>query len=273
MLSGPSNLYRRVRRRFGPRKFRAYGAGPGKTGTHSLANIFESHYRSAHEAQARQTIAMLLRYRSGRASESDLRAFIRRRDKELRLEMDSAGYNPLMAAVIADEYPDAKFIITVRDCFTWANSAINQFLNNPNAQQHWLEWRESIFGSLENCRYDEPEDVLRSHNVWNLDSIYNVWASHYSAVLDSVAEDRILIVRISEIRNRLDDIAEFLGVSGKTLDPSRSMAYKAPKDFGLLAKVDPDVVNHRAQEICGSLMQQFYPDRRCEVAEFLPKVS
>ena len=101
---------------------------------------------------------------------------------------------------MAKEFPDAKFILTVRDCYSWVNSAINQLLNNPATRPHWVEWRNSIFGDLGACVYSEQESILRDNMIWNLDSLFSAWAEHYNVVLESVPENRILVVKTFELQ-------------------------------------------------------------------------
>jgi hypothetical protein len=268
MLYLPNRIYHKIRKRYGPRRFRAFGVGPGKTGTHSLANIFGNYYRSAHEADAKQAIDLLVRLRTGQANESDLVDFVRDRDRRLQLEMDSANFNPFFTRTLAKEFPESKFIVTVRDCFSWVNSAMNQLLNNPSTSPHWIMWRDTIFGQLEDCVYTEQESILRDNLIWNLDSLFSAWAEHYKIVLESVPGEKILLVKTSELQKSGDKIAEFVGVSPETLDLSDACAYRTPKNFDLLAKIDQDFVNSLAQQHCDSLMKRFYPKSTCELGAF-----
>jgi len=262
------STYRKLRVRFGRRRFRAYGVGPGKSGTHSLANMFQPHYRTAHEPEANRVLELLVKYKAGRATENELSEYILDKDRRLGLEMDCAGYNAFLAGHLADRFPDAKFLLTVRDCFSWANSAINQVLNNPNVADHWSAWRSAVFGPIDGCKYDVAESILHQHHMWNLESIYRAWADHYRAVLDNLPRDRMLILRTTDLYWRYGEIADFLGISPDTLTTAGSRDFLTPHDFGLLAKIDPAFVTGRAQEVCGDIMRLLYPEVGCDYRVF-----
>jgi hypothetical protein len=247
--------------------------GPGKTGTHSLANVFRRDFRAAHEPDAPRVLDVLLRYRAAQIDEADVMTFVRERDRRLRLEMDSAGYNAFLARFFAAEFAAARFVLTVRDCFSWANSAMNQLLNNPEPGAHWRAWREANFGRLEDCRHEPEEAVLAEHGMWSLDRILSVWASHYRAVLDNVPAERVFVLPIEHIGRRHEDLAAFLGVDPDALTSHQAMAFRTPHDHGLLARLPEDFVDHRVRETCGDLMNRFYPDTECRRRAFLRHVA
>jgi hypothetical protein len=262
------SAYRKFRVHFGPRRFRAYGVGPGKSGTHSISNLFKPYYRTAHEPEPERALNVLMRFRAGTATEGELLEYLEDKDRRLGLEMDCASYNTLVAGRLAELYPRARFILSVRDCFTWANSAINQMLNNPQVFAYWSAWRTALYGRLEDCAYDHAEAILKQHGMWNLDKFYQVWADHYRTVLGTVPSDRLLLLRIQDLGQRNDEIAAFIGIEPDTLSTYGAKDFQTRRDFGLLTAVDPGFVTGRAQAICGDLMRTFYPDVACDYRFF-----
>jgi hypothetical protein len=111
-----------------PRRFRAYGVGLWRTGTYSLARIF-GRYRSVHEFEFEPTLDAVLRRRSGEWTDARLRTFLRRREAARLLEMDSFFLNGCYVPALRDEHPDARFILTLRDCYSWCESTLNMFLH------------------------------------------------------------------------------------------------------------------------------------------------
>lgn len=260
---------RRLKRRVG-RRIRVYGVGPGKTGSHSLTNLFSEHYRAAHEPEPDLALDLLVKYRSGQATERQLVDYIRDKDRRLRLEVECAGYDAFLARILAEVFPDALFVVTVRDCFTWANSAINQLLNNPTPGVHWRNWRDSLLGPVADCSYTPEEAILARHGMWNLDRLLASWSLHYHSVLDHVPPERIMLLPTADIGRRIDDLAAFCRISPATLTTKDAHAYKAPLDHGLLAQLPTDFVDRRAADLCGDLMARFYPDDPCNVEHFCP---
>ena len=263
------NIIHAVRKRFGPRRFQAFGIGPGKSGTHSLAYIFQPVYRSAHEAEAREAITLLIQHRKGEATDDSLRGYVRDKDRRLRLEMDSAGCNAFLAPYLVESFPDARFIMTVRDCFSWTNSAINQTLNVPAPQGHWKEWRKLLFGEIRDDEFATEEQVFASRGLWPLERFYRLWSEFYRVALDAVPDDRLLVLRMTELDQSLDKIASFLGIRATTLNDKRAAAYQTPQNHGLLRDIDGEFATRKAEAVCGELMARFFPDRPCTIDEFL----
>ena len=58
------------------RRLIAFGVGTAKSGTHSLAGLFERHYRAAHEADCSRLIDAILEHAVGRWTDADLRATV-----------------------------------------------------------------------------------------------------------------------------------------------------------------------------------------------------
>ena len=261
------HLWHRVRRRLGPRRFQAFGVGPPKSGTNSLANMFVRNYRSMHEADAPVVIDWLRGIASGEAELGGLRAYLRRRDQRLRLEMDASGMNSRMIEAIVAEFPEARYIVTVRDCFSWANSAINQMLNHDDPAPHWRDYRVYLYGELETCRYPEPERILADHTMWSLERVFSAWVDFYRPVLRWVPRERALFVATDRLRADIERIASFLGVPPHSLDGSMSHSHRAPRDFDLIHEIDPAHVDATASRICGEIMSQLYPGRECSLSE------
>ena len=79
-----------------PRRFQAYGCGAGKTGTHSICNIFHQ-YRTGHESDIERTVKLATAYLDGSIPDREVGQILRRRDWRLWLEMDSSlvnGFRP-----------------------------------------------------------------------------------------------------------------------------------------------------------------------------------
>ena len=130
-----------------PRRFRAYGVGMTKTGTHSLAAIF-SRFRSAHEARHEAMLAAILDRASNHITAEQQASFLEERDRSLDLEMDVSQLNYFVLENLLALFADAKFILTIRDCYTWLDSLINHQLGRSASGNWQLVTRSTVRGRL-----------------------------------------------------------------------------------------------------------------------------
>jgi hypothetical protein len=240
------------------RRFHAYCIGTSKSGTHSIAEVFGSRYRAAHEPEYEQVIEMALAASSGEASPSQMVEFIRSRDGRLRLEMECS--HPLFhfLDILVEEFAEAKFILTIRDCYSWLDSQINNQLSYiENA--HWKDFGEFKYQG-EATQHAKEEQVFARFGLYTLDGYLSAWAAHNSKVLATVPQDRLLVVRTQDIAKDLVRIADFLGVPATDLDPSGAHSFKGDKKFGLLSRLDEQYLEERVNKYCRTLMDLYYPE-------------
>lgn len=111
------------------RKTHVYCIGAAKTGTTSIAQIYNKVYRTAHEPEVEQTTGCVMDYLSGRLSETECAKRLMARDKRLNLEMESSHPLGYFTPLLVSSFPDAKFLVTIRDPRSWIKSRINFHLN------------------------------------------------------------------------------------------------------------------------------------------------
>ncbi len=107
-----------------PLSFKAYNVGIGKTGTLSLAAVF-GNYRSRHQFLMTETFEQIGKLEKDEITKKEFRDFIVARDRAGCLEMDSSGHHYFYLDILAGEFPEAKFIFIIRDCYSWFDSVIN----------------------------------------------------------------------------------------------------------------------------------------------------
>jgi hypothetical protein len=265
----------KVGKRLGIRRFRAFGIGPGKTGTHSLAAVFDDCYRSAHEPDSARLVRLLIRHGRGEATEAELLAYMAELDRDRRLEMNASHLNTHFAPGLARTFPDARFVLLVRDCFSWANSAFNQNENEwrrnlaRGEPKHWLEWHDFEFGSPDEHTYTTEEAILRERGHAPLSVFFALWARHYQIALDGIPPERLLVVRTANLSASMASIAAFLGIPAATLDVTNSVKYRARQDHRLIQSMPAEFVNRVAREHCAELMRRLYPDEPLDIGRFL----
>jgi hypothetical protein len=175
-----------------------------KTGTHSLAGVF-SRYRAWHEPELEHFQQIIMARANGDLSDSAARDQIRRLDRRRWLEFNSSWTNYFLLELLLDEYPRAKFLLTIRDCYSWLDSVFNQLLgrNHKEFQHQFHRW---LAVSLSPGSHEDGDRVLAERGLWPLDHGSAAGAS-ISRILAWVPSDRLLIIRtrIFDVTSQLAD--------------------------------------------------------------------
>ncbi len=245
---------------FRPRRFHAFGVGMPKSGTHSLEAIFEG-YRKWHEPRLVRFMNIARRRSEGDLTDTQAREVIRGLDRRMWLELNSSWVNYFLLEILVDEYPQAKFIFTIRDCYSWLDSILNELLGVDHGEYE-SQFQRWYGDSLTRESHKDGEKVLEEHGFWPLDGWFRFWNEHNTGVLNLVPSDRLLIVRTPEIRQNIPRIADFLDIPVDTLDASRSHEHKAAKKFGLLSRIDEECLSEGVDKHCKDLMERFFPEIR-----------
>jgi len=241
------------------RRFDACCCGLSKTGTHSMAGLFAS-YRSAHHPDAHTRLLLAMAWLKNEVDAATVTETLKRRDRLLGLEMESSTLAGTLIESMVDACPEKKFILTIRDVYSWCDSWLDHNVNEPPAPS-------SLFGQLDLIRlrvkdfvpttYDAP---LVERGFPSLACYFQLWTSHNSRVLDAVPATRLLVVKTGEIGDRIPDIARWVGVPPETLRADRAWLFAAPKKHGLLAVLDRSYVREMAERHCGDLMRRYFAD-------------
>ena len=158
------------------------------------------------------------------------------------------------------EFKQAKFLLTLRDCYGWLDSFIN-FCLRSNLQEPWLQFRALRFGS-KNIDYDEHELLLKQHGLYPLKGYLSYWNNHQRAVFDRVPKERLMVVKTNDISASAYRIAKFAGFAESCVKIEASHVAQSPKRFGILSQLDPDYLDAQVNYYCGELMGQYFPQIR-----------
>ena len=245
------------------RRFHAFGLGSAKSGTHSIAAIFQNSYSSAHEAEHAKMISAILQRSERSLPDAAVRRWLLRRDRRLGLELDSSQLNASFADLLPDLFPEARFILTIRDCYSFLESVIDHQLSRPDSPD-WRQMRALRFGGFE---YQPQEQALIRRGLYPLAGYLSYWARHNQHVLDCIPSERLLVVRTTEIADSIHQIAHFLEIDPESIDITQCHAYPAKQRFGVLSQIDHDFIEHQVATYCSSIMNQFFP-QVCGAAQF-----
>lgn len=255
VMSALADLCRGLFRRRPPRRVQIYCVGTGKSGTHSIASMFADTARAQHEADSKRLLQHIFQHEDGSLSDADWRSFVLQRDQELWLEVDSNQLNYYPMEVLLQTYPQAKFILTIRDCHAWLDSIINHQLSEDEQNSHWGRLRALRFGASHYTHAPE-EQPLKDRGLYTIDGYLSSWATHNRRVLDMVPTDRLLVVKTEEITQRAEEIAAFVGLP---LSPTaQTHAFKARAKHNILSEINPAFLEQKFQQHCTDVMERVF---------------
>ena len=238
------------------RRFDVCCCGLSKTGTHSMAGIFEN-YRSAHHPDADTRLRLAIGYLKGEVDAGVAERTLRSRDRRLYLEMESSSLAGILIEPLVNACPTKRFILTIRGLCAWCDSWIDHNINSPPEAS-------SLFGTLDQIRlrvgdfpatrFDAP---LTERGFPPLACYFQLWATHNTRVLQTVPPPRLLIVKTEQLSDRFTDIARWVGVPPETLRMDRGLLFTAPKKHRVLATLDASYVRDTAERFCTPLLEPY----------------
>ena len=268
---GSASVVQRGLSRARPRRLQLYVVGTGKTATTSAAGMFGA-YRSGHEVDALRMKRVAARARAGDLGPASARWELRRRDLRFRLEVDSAHFLTPFVPQLTDLYPRARFVVLLRDCFSWVDSLLEHWARIairtldrrpelpdlsgisaiPSVVRSWV----SVEGQLREGRATAGLAV----------ALLQTWAATNTRLLTEAPAARTLGVRTEDLDEAAPRLAAFCGVDVATLRPG--LRWNAsPNHHGVLANVPPELMVSEAERWCAPLMEQHWgPEWRALVA-------
>jgi hypothetical protein len=246
------------------RRFQVYNVGIPKTGSTSMAGVF-SHYRSGHEFKFEETARVLVDHRRSVIDRARLRDFVLWRDEQGQLEMDSASFSFGYIDILVEAFSEARFILTVRDCYSWLDSLLNMILASGTRMPEWmLTYSRAVL--------DIPitREMIRSREAFVsclptlVDFCLAFWSRTNAALLAALPAERTLVLRTEEISDSIGAIAAFVGIPAGSLAPGRSHLFPSQRRFHLLLEVDATRLQIAADRHCSHLMGLYFPESSVE---------
>ncbi len=225
------------------RRFHAYNVGLPRSGCSSVMALF-GNYKSIAEYKERESVELITAWKDGWINEETLRSYIRYRHEIGQLEMDTASFNHFYLHILIKEFPQAKFIFTVRDCYTWVNSFLKMisrwkkhFLDIGQDMPDWmLNYGRILFGEYDWQWFNSYED-LQEHLDPLVEMFIKSWAEYNSRVLNILPPERSIIIRTSEISCSQAKLADFVGVPTDSITENHHINI-APDKIDLLKDFD-----------------------------------
>jgi len=242
------------------RKFHAYCVGSPKSGTHSINSMLNDNYRSKHEPLDMLSIKLLHDCKNNTLSEMGLDHFLRMRDIYLWCEMEASHFNGSFCTTLHTIFPKAKFILTLRDCYTWVDSWFNHQLSRKFQPKDsiWSVGRDLYYNS--GNEYSKYDKILEEHSLLPLSGYLEFWNRHNRKVIDSIPKENLLIIKTNEINDSQIAMSNFLEIPSSTISIDKSHSFKAKKKMDILKKIDPEYLKDQFEMHCGALMKEYFPD-------------
>ncbi len=243
------------------RRFDACCCGLSKTGTHSMAGVF-GRYRSRHHPDAGLRLALSIHHLNGELSAVHAERALRKRDRKLWLEMESSTLAGILIEALVKACPEKKFILTLRDVYSWCDSWIDQNLNHPLDPHTGFAKLDRVRLRSESFAPTKHDLPLVERGFPSLASFFQLWTGHNMRVLAQVPPERLLVVKTNEIVERLPEIARWVGIGPEMLRLDQAWLAAAPKKHGVLAMLDASYVRDTAEWCCGPLMDRYFSEVR-----------
>ncbi len=249
------------------RRFHSYCVGLPKTGTVSMTGIF-GNYRSAHEMRQWETHQMIIRFNQGSISKHEFLNFLRERDVNGMLEMDSAHFNRHYLQYLVDEFPNASFICLIRDCYSWVNSFINYFIDPRRSALQSQELSNGMPFDLPQGDCEAKKELVKNFRKY-IDGPLSFWADSYRKMLNELPVGRSLVIRTNELSHKIDEIGKLVSVSSGTLIREKSHLNQSTYRINILECYDMNFLKDKFDEHCSKLMDAWFPGY--SLVDFLEK--
>jgi len=220
--------------------------------------MLKREYRAAHAPEV-WTLTHALTQASRTQNKFSLRdqaRLLKNRDALLNLEFESNWIFGLLIRPLYEAFPNAKYILTIRDCFSWINSEINQQHIYGHIQP-WNVLADFRYGAMR--VFDHREQGLRKLDLYPVSRYFSYWSNHIRLVLDTIPEQQLLVLRTRDLSHEARTIADFLNLDESNLDMQRSHSHRRKdKPLSIEELVDPNYLHYQAKIYCQDIMRKFY---------------
>lgn len=233
-------------------------AGTAKSGTHTLAKIWGNRLKCAHEPDSEKILDLIIRHHKKIIEHQTFENEVVGLVNTQNLDVNSSQLNFFILEVLLKSFAHAKYILTIRDPYTWLDSFINHSLYNP-CSGNWNKLRDLRFRPDLNTHAPE-EQILKAHNLYSLDGYLKYWYYHNKTVIERVPVKKLLIIRTDQIEQNLDRLARFAGLTHTSEMVADCHEFSARKKFNILAQLNPDYLARKIEQHCGELTRIYFPE-------------
>lgn len=239
-------------------RFHAYGVGLPKTGSSTLASVFGD-YRTRHEWAMLELIEWGTARREGRISDAEFWQQSGTRLQPPVLELDVSTSHHLYADLLATRFEHARFIHVIRDARSWVNSILDMGWRMRRARARLgisaQDWQVASGFYADTAITIEETG---STDAALVPGLLSAWQRHIEEMERVLPPERTLTVRLPELSDSWDAIANFLGADPADLRVEADRVRVAPVRFDRFL-VDPVHVRAEYEATCAASMEKYFP--------------
>lgn len=246
-----------LRQIISPKNLNILCIGTPKSGTTSIANLFSQGYRYEHEGERYPHVKSIHDHFSGNISDETYKKHLKKRAHRLWLDIESNCFLGYRIDLVYKVFPKAKYILTIRDPFSWLNSIFDNNLNFPvnNGFTEKL-WHEYFFKPNQ-YDFSSNEIVLKDLNLYPLDAYLNYWVEANKTAIDAIPSSQLLIIYTNQISHKLDELSKFLNIDENSLNTERSKMNVTERKYNIMDKLDTLYVKERIEAVCGEFINSY----------------
>lgn len=243
-----------------PVHVKAFCVGQAKSGTASLVGLLSTNYRAAHEPERPELLDMILGESRGEVSAPAFREFLIERDARLNLEYDVSWANQFVIGHLLEVFPASKFIVLIRDCYSWLQSAVGHLVSRemPAEILDFFPW----WAKPERHPHSRHDRALAERGVYSVAAYLNVWNGHIDRCNRQIPEDRRLVIRTHELTRSHRRLADFVQIPVDTLDAGSGHQNRSTWHERIESLVNPAYIDDMVQSICADNMARYFPEIR-----------
>jgi hypothetical protein len=197
---------------------------------------------SAHEPETHILLSLYDQHAQGTMTVSEQARVLRARDTLLWLDVESNHLLGLVIEGLVAAFPDARYVLTVREPRSWLESQINQQHEKGHIEPFKTAWHR-MYGGVPATEHDAR---LLGQGLYGVGGYLSYWSRQNLRVLRAVPPANLMVVWTREITDRADQIARFLGVADVNRERTHSNR-RREKTLRLDALVAPDYLAEQIQ--------------------------
>jgi hypothetical protein len=236
---------------------KAFCVGQAKSGTASVCGLLATRYRAAHEPERQQLLDLILREARAELDRGAVDARLIGRDRRLNLEYDIAWANQFIIGHLLVLFPNARFIVLVRDPYTWLHSIIGHLRSReiPLDVRSFLDW----WFKPERYPHTRHDRALKTCGVYSIEAFLNAWNQHVNSCARALPSERRLVVRTHELNQSYSRLAAFLQIPLESLDAKSGHLNRSTWSGRLDSLVEQSFLNDMVAKVCGDNMSRYFP--------------
>ena len=218
--------------------------------------MFRNSLRADHEPKAEVLLRLLVDANAGRINESDFRARLVQIFDALDLDLNVSQINGFIMPALVSLYPDARYILTIRDCRSWLYSFVNyQLTMSPTANDSaWPAFRDLRFRPRD-FPHTPQDAALEAAKLYSLDAYLAYWLHHNRLVIMTAPPENLLIVPMQRLAPEANRIAAFLGLPPGVADLRESHAHAGLYQASPVDGLDMVYLDDKLAEYEGKLIE------------------